>query len=114
MPPGRRARPLCPWRPGGEPAGVQEARIRSARSRAPIKLRMHRSATEIVTEISDDSPRLPQRRLAGPGDESGRGLILVEALATQWGTRPAPAGKTFWFTIALNQAQALRPQATAH
>lgn len=82
-------------------------------ARAPIKLRMHRSATEIVTEISDDSPRLPQRRLAGPGDESGRGLILVEALATQWGTRPAPAGKTFWFTIALNQAQAPRPQATA-
>jgi PAS domain S-box-containing protein len=80
-------------------------------ARAPIELRVHRSATEIVTEISDDSPRLPQRRLAGPGDESGRGLMLVEALATQWGTRPGPAGKIFWFTIALNQAP--RPQATA-
>jgi hypothetical protein len=74
-------------------------------ARAPIGLRVHRSTTEIVTEIFDDNPHLPQRRLAGPDDECGRGLMLVEALATEWGTRPGPAGKTVWFTVALSQAR---------
>lgn len=73
-------------------------------ARARIRLRVHRSASEIVIEVSDDSPRLPQRRLADPNDESGRGLMLVEALATEWGTRPRAAGKTVWFTIGLGQA----------
>jgi PAS domain S-box-containing protein len=82
-------------------------------ARAPIGLRVHRSATEIVTEISDDSRHLPQRRLADSDDESGRGLMLVAALATEWGTRPDATGKTVWFTIALDRAPASRPAAAA-
>jgi anti-sigma regulatory factor (Ser/Thr protein kinase) len=75
-------------------------------ARAPVGLRVHRSAREIVTEISDSSPHLPLRRLANPDDESGRGLMLVDALATEWGTRPGTAGKTVWFTIALSRLPA--------
>ncbi len=56
----------------------------------------------IITEITDDSTHLPQRRLPGPEDESGRGLMLVQALASSWGTRPAETGKTVWFTLALD------------
>jgi len=70
-------------------------------ARAPVELRLHRRAREIVTEVSDSDPRVPLRRLADPTDESGRGLMLVEALAAEWGTRPGAAGKTVWFTIAL-------------
>lgn len=39
---------------------------------------------------------------ADPTEESGRGLILVEALATRWGSAPwPPSGKTVWTDIVL-------------
>jgi hypothetical protein len=33
--------------------------------------------------------------------ESGRGLLIVEALATAWGSSPAGRGKTTWIEMAL-------------
>jgi hypothetical protein len=39
--------------------------------------------------------------------------MLVEALSTEWGTRPSAAGKTVWFTIVPKQAPAPKPEATA-
>ncbi|MFE1438654.1 ATP-binding protein [Streptomyces sp. NPDC058739] len=43
-------------------------------------------------------PAMPPER--SPDDESGRGLLLVDALADRWGTetRP-PSGKTVWAEI---------------
>jgi anti-sigma regulatory factor (Ser/Thr protein kinase) len=73
-------------------------------ARAPIDLRLHLSAREIVTEITDDCTHLPQRRLPELDDENGRGLMLVDALASSWGTRPVEAGRTVWFTLALDPA----------
>lgn len=72
-------------------------------SREPLGLRLHHSAREIVVEITDDSTHVPRRCLVGPDDENGRGLMLVEALAADWGSRPAGTGKTVWFTLALTQ-----------
>ncbi len=51
-------------------------------------------------EVQDGNPLLP----VAPGpvsweQESGRGLLLVEALATRWGTEPVPGGKYLWFEI---------------
>ncbi|MGH1551655.1 ATP-binding protein [Streptomyces sp. L7] len=37
---------------------------------------------------------LPQPRLAAEDEESGRGLILVDTLADNWGVRPTDQGKT--------------------
>jgi serine phosphatase RsbU (regulator of sigma subunit)/anti-sigma regulatory factor (Ser/Thr protein kinase) len=71
--------------------------IRLARS--PVDLRLYLAADQIIIEITDDSVRIPQRRLPSLDDENGRGLLLVEALATSWGTRPADPGKTVWFTL---------------
>jgi hypothetical protein len=42
---------------------------------------------------------LPRAVEAGPNDESGRGLLLVNALADDWGTRQEPPGKTTWFEV---------------
>ncbi|MEU5704239.1 ATP-binding protein [Streptomyces aurantiacus] len=43
-------------------------------------------------------PAMPPER--GPDDESGRGLLLVDALADRWGTEPRPpSGKTVWAEI---------------
>jgi PAS domain S-box-containing protein len=71
-------------------------------ARTPIGLRLHHTTSEIVTEVTDDSTHLPRRRLPGPDDENGRGLMLVDALASDWGSRPAETGKTVWFTLAVD------------
>ena len=38
-------------------------------------------------------------RTAAETDEGGRGLYLVEQLATRWGSRPTPEGKAVWFEM---------------
>ena len=70
----------------------------------PIGLRLHHTLREVTVEIADDSTHLPQRRLPDPDDENGRGLMLVDALASTWGTKPTNTGKTVWFTLAVNEA----------
>lgn len=70
-------------------------------SEGPIGLHLHRTASGLTVEVSDPSPQLPQPRVAVEGAESGRGLILVRALAHGWGVRPTDEGKTTWFTLRL-------------
>jgi PAS domain S-box-containing protein len=70
-------------------------------ARHTIGLRLHQTVREVIAEITDDNTQLPQRALPAPGDQSGRGLTLVEALATAWGARPSSSGKTVWFTLAI-------------
>ncbi|MFJ1730528.1 PAS domain S-box protein [Streptomyces sp. NPDC088254] len=67
----------------------------------PISLRLHRTATDLTIEVGDRSPQLPQPRQAAEHEECGRGLILVRALAEDWGVRPTDEGKTTWFTLRL-------------
>ncbi|MFB7075483.1 ATP-binding protein [Streptomyces sp. NPDC056290] len=48
-------------------------------------------------EVTDTHPVLPTRRTPGTDEDGGRGLLLVDALATDWGVhdRLGP-GKTVW------------------
>ncbi|MEU3895556.1 ATP-binding protein [Streptomyces sp. NPDC045251] len=61
--------------------------------------------TPLRVEVADArGDRLPQSRTdtADPITESGRGLLLVDALATCWGTAPyPPSGKTVWACLPL-------------
>jgi PAS domain S-box-containing protein len=70
----------------------------------PLNLRVWHSARELGVEISDHSTPRPRARLADHTEESGRGLILVEALADAWGTRPTAIGKNVWFTLLIPPA----------
>ncbi|MFE1095893.1 ATP-binding protein [Streptomyces smyrnaeus] len=49
-------------------------------------------------EVSDpDGDHSPKLRNATDEEENGRGLFLVDLLATEWGTRPGrTVGKTVW------------------
>ena len=55
--------------------------------------------------VADASPSPPTPRPVAPDGapdetaERGRGLLLVAALASRWGTEPMPHGKTVWCEI---------------
>ena len=53
----------------------------------------------IWVEVLDADLRLPRIRSAGESDEGGRGLYLVDQLASRWGSRPTNDGKAVWFEI---------------
>ncbi|WP_245766873.1 ATP-binding protein [Streptomyces colonosanans] len=65
-------------------------------------LRLVETADGIRLEVSDTrterlpEPRPPQDPAA---DESGRGLLLVEALADRWGVEPRSPGKCVWAEV---------------
>ncbi|WP_327417974.1 SpoIIE family protein phosphatase [Streptomyces sp. NBC_01233] len=55
----------------------------------------------IRIEVEDTSSALPRRREAGDWAVSGRGLMLVERLADEWGVEPRGGGKCVWCEFAL-------------
>jgi PAS domain S-box-containing protein len=66
-----------------------------------FRVRLRRGADSVWVEVFDSDLRLPRIRSAGETDEGGRGLYLVDQLATRWGSRPTHDGKAVWFEIPL-------------
>ncbi|MFJ3922561.1 ATP-binding protein [Streptomyces sp. NPDC090022] len=63
----------------------------------PVTLRVTGRATRTRVELTDPAPGVrPVPRCADEGDESGRGLALVDALAVRWGVTHGPGSKTVW------------------
>lgn len=54
-----------------------------------------------VSDTGAELPVMPTGELPPPGNVHGRGLHIVNALATRWGvdTRTEPEGKTVWFQL---------------
>jgi len=66
-----------------------------------IELQIETSADEIRVEVIDKTPGLLNvgRHINEDAREGGRGLLLVEALADEWGTRHFGWGKSVWFVL---------------
>ncbi|GAA2285453.1 hypothetical protein GCM10010415_64300 [Streptomyces atrovirens] len=48
-------------------------------------------------EVTDTHPAQPARKAPDADEDGGRGLVLVDALAADWGVRDRPGpGKTVW------------------
>ena len=71
----------------------------SPAGRREFTLRLRRGDTAVWVEVFDPDLRLPRIRSAGENDEGGRGLYLVDQLASRWGSRPTQDGKAVWFEI---------------
>jgi anti-sigma regulatory factor (Ser/Thr protein kinase) len=57
-------------------------------------------ATDVlVIEVDDGSSHTPQVRQPAPEDESGRGMVLVSSIATDWGV--SPDGSVTWCSLAI-------------
>ena len=50
-------------------------------------------------EVTDPSDDLPHKRHPGELASSGRGLLLMELLADNWGVDPRGEGKSIWFEL---------------
>ncbi|MDX3388251.1 ATP-binding protein [Streptomyces niveiscabiei] len=68
-------------------------------SGAPCGIAVTRNVESVRIEVTDGNPSLPTVTEAGPDDENGRGLLLVDTLADDWGTRLNAPGKATWFEI---------------
>jgi anti-sigma regulatory factor (Ser/Thr protein kinase) len=57
---------------------------------------------EPVTLVANEllANAIVHARSAVPDETGGRGLMLVEALADQWGCEPSSSGKVVWVTFA--------------
>jgi anti-sigma regulatory factor (Ser/Thr protein kinase) len=64
-------------------------------------MRLTRASRHLRCSVIDAGGHLPHRRHPAPTDQSGRGLLLVESIASAWGST-ATAGRTeVWFEIPL-------------
>ncbi len=65
-----------------------------------IVCRLHIRADRIRVEVEDQArgPKPPMLRRPGPDDQHGRGLLLVDALSSDWAVTRAPgrAGRVVW------------------
>lgn len=63
----------------------------------PVQVCVRGVGGDIRIEVCDSSSRGPVRLAPSPDNMTGRGLALVEALATQWGVTALPDGrKSVW------------------
>jgi DNA-binding NarL/FixJ family response regulator len=68
-----------------------------ANSEASVAVLLTPAAIRI--EVTDNGSGLPAVRDATDEDTTGRGMALVEALASDWGILPRAEGKTVWFEV---------------
>jgi len=68
--------------------------------RAPVHLSVDCDRNGIVVAVDDANPELPRTRKTDRRRHSGRGLVLVQRLATDWGVRRTATGKQVWFRVA--------------
>jgi anti-sigma regulatory factor (Ser/Thr protein kinase) len=67
----------------------------------PTRVVVHASPSGIRVEVTDDSVYSPVVAAAGNEATNGRGIRLIDSLATRWGVQHHRGGKTVWFEIAI-------------
>jgi anti-sigma regulatory factor (Ser/Thr protein kinase) len=71
---------------------------------SPITVRAFHQPSRLRVEVEDTSSAAPTLRRPPPEEPSGRGLLIVDRLADEWGTDVHPGGKTVWFEMHLPAA----------
>jgi anti-sigma regulatory factor (Ser/Thr protein kinase) len=71
-----------------------------ARTHLQVSVRV--SGNELWAEVKDWNSRLPQPSDAPTDATTGRGLHLVDAIASSWGVTRDADGKMVWFRLELD------------
>ena len=59
------------------------------------------SAGRVRIVVADDGEGWPTPQRPGPDDPSGRGLLIISALADSWGVEPSAGSKAVWAELAV-------------
>jgi anti-sigma regulatory factor (Ser/Thr protein kinase) len=73
-------------------------------ARTPIVLGLTLGAERLLVTVADRAGGDPHPPPPDDDRPSGRGLMLVDALADQWGVADVAEGKTVWFTVSSTPA----------
>jgi serine phosphatase RsbU (regulator of sigma subunit)/anti-sigma regulatory factor (Ser/Thr protein kinase) len=65
----------------------------------PCALSISFTDDEVEISVEDGDDTMPVLRPRDELAEDGRGFLLVDALAADWGARPVARGKATWFTL---------------
>jgi anti-sigma regulatory factor (Ser/Thr protein kinase) len=77
-------------------------------ARTQFRIEVVVDADVVRVAVFDQSPVRPSRRNFSDTSGSGRGLHLVDELATSWGVdEEPPAGKRVWFEVRLHEEPAI-------
>ncbi|MFM9700167.1 ATP-binding protein [Streptomyces europaeiscabiei] len=80
---------------------VRHALTQQHQHNAKAWLGIARTGGALVCTVTDPSPTPPAPRQPDTFAETGWGLLIVNALTSQWGySQPEPTGKTVWARIA--------------
>jgi anti-sigma regulatory factor (Ser/Thr protein kinase) len=82
---------------------------------AAVTMILRCSGGELRVEVHDRSRDMPVPVSLGVPDDSetGRGLMLVDTLAAEWGYYRTPGGKAVYFTLPLRQPPGTPPNGVA-
>ncbi len=72
-------------------------------ARTDLRVTVRFEDRQLWAEVKDWNSRMPQACLAPIDATTGRGLALVEALASRWGAERDADGKRVWFLLELDQ-----------
>jgi len=69
----------------------------------PVRLSVRHTGTGVRVTVADGSAvPVVRRPLPGPGATTGRGSVLLDAIATRWGYTCVDGGKVTWFDLDLD------------
>ena len=78
--------------------------VRHARpGRLAMALSLEAAGAWLRIEVHDADARAPRQRTPAGLDESGFGLLLIEALSGKWGVRHTATGKAVWAELDARQ-----------
>ena len=72
----------------------------------PIEVVVKPTGDRARIEVHDGSPVLPVRKNYSTMSGTGRGLVLVDRMAADWGAEATAGGKMVWFELAPGGAPA--------
>jgi anti-sigma regulatory factor (Ser/Thr protein kinase) len=79
---------------------AERLRVRADLAVVPVvRLWLLSDQLSLVIRVWDGNEEMPVRKDAGVDAESGRGLMLVESLAKEWGAYRKGDGKVVWVMI---------------
>ena len=78
-------------------------------ARTPLAVSLRLTGPRLHVAVRDGDPRPMQRPAAEEGDgpvDHGRGLLILDAMADEWGCHPTAEGKVVWAAIGLGRPPA--------